>query len=105
MQFSIGRSDFCALLERRPTLFTFGALFRFFLGRAVVDSGKLTLAHIFNMHVVLNTKVGACGRGLEYEIVKFCEYVQKYYAVKVKYDLSFEDNKTHPFEGCGITSI
>jgi hypothetical protein len=25
------------------------------------------------------------GKGLEYEIVGFCEYVQKYYAVKVKY--------------------
>ena len=57
MPFAIGRSDFCALLEMRPTLFTFGALFRFFLGRAVVDTGKLTLAHIFYMHVVLNTKV------------------------------------------------
>ena len=45
------------------------------------------------------------GRGLEYDIVKFCEYVQKYYAVKVKYGLSFEDNETHPFESCGITPI
>ena len=45
------------------------------------------------------------GRGLEYEIVRFCEYVQKYYAVKVKYGLSFKGNKAHPFEGCGITSI
>jgi hypothetical protein len=45
------------------------------------------------------------GRGLEYEIVRFCEYVQKYYAVKVKYGLSFKDNETRPFEGCGITPI
>ena len=45
------------------------------------------------------------GRGLEYEIVRFCEYVQKYYAVKVKYGLSFSSNKAHPFEGCGISSI
>jgi len=45
------------------------------------------------------------GRGLEYEIVRFCEYVQKYYAVKVKYGLSFRGNKTHPFKGCGINSI
>ncbi|MDA0795971.1 MAG: DUF1524 domain-containing protein [Proteobacteria bacterium] len=45
------------------------------------------------------------GKGLEYEIVRFCEYVQKYYAVKVKYGLSFRGNKTHPFESCGITSI
>ena len=45
------------------------------------------------------------GRGLEYEIVMFCEYVQKYYAVKVKYSLSFSSNKKRPFEGCGITSL
>jgi hypothetical protein len=45
------------------------------------------------------------GKGLEYDIVKFCEYVKKYYAVKVKYGLSFRGNKTHPFEGCGITTI
>jgi len=44
-------------------------------------------------------------RGLEYEIVKFCEYVQKYYAVKVKYELSFNSNKKRPFEGCGINSL
>jgi len=45
------------------------------------------------------------GKGLEYEIIGFCEYVQKYYAVKVKYGLSFSGNKAHPFEGCGINSI
>ena len=45
------------------------------------------------------------GKGLEYEIVRFCEYVQRYYAVKVKYGLSFNSNKKRPFEGCGITSI
>jgi hypothetical protein len=45
------------------------------------------------------------GKGLEYDIVKFCEYVQKYYAVKVKYGLSFEDNETCSFEGCGIISL
>ena len=44
-------------------------------------------------------------RGLEYEIVKFCEYVQKYYAVKVKYGLSFKGNEMHPFKDCGITTI
>jgi len=43
------------------------------------------------------------GRGLEYEIVRFCEYVQKYYAVKVKYELSFIGNEMHPFKVCGIT--
>ena len=45
------------------------------------------------------------GRGLEYGIVKFCEYVQRYYAVKIKYGLSFNSNKTHPFKSCGITTI
>ena len=45
------------------------------------------------------------GRGLEYEIVRFCEYVQRYYAVKIKYELSFKGNETRPFEGCGINSL
>ena len=45
------------------------------------------------------------GRGLEYKIVRFCEYVQKYHAVKVKHGLSFKSNKTRPFEGCGINSL
>ena len=45
------------------------------------------------------------GRGLEYEIVRFCEYVKKYYAVKIKYGLSFRGNTTHPFKSCGITTI
>ena len=45
------------------------------------------------------------GRGLEYDIVRFCEYVQKYYAVKVKYGLSFSTNKARPFESCGIISL
>jgi hypothetical protein len=44
-------------------------------------------------------------RDLEYQVVRFCEYVQKYYAVKVKYGLSFEGNERRPFEGCGLTSI
>ena len=45
------------------------------------------------------------GKGFDYEIVRFCEYVQKYYAVKVKYGLSFKGNDINPFESCGITSI
>ena len=45
------------------------------------------------------------GRGLEYEIVRFCEYLQKYYAVKVKYGLSFKNNSKRPFQSCGITPI
>ena len=45
------------------------------------------------------------GKGLDYEIVRFCEYVQKYYGVKVKYGLSFESNKRDPFESCGLPLI
>ena len=40
------------------------------------------------------------GEGLEYEIVRFCEYVQKYYAVKVKYGLSLVSNDKKVFNGC-----
>ena len=43
------------------------------------------------------------GRGLEYEIVRFCEYVQKYYAVKVKYGLSLVSNDKKTFGRCGIS--
>ena len=42
------------------------------------------------------------GKGLDYEIIRFCEYVQKYYAVKVKYELSFKSNKAKLFKRCGI---
>ena len=42
------------------------------------------------------------GKGLEYEIVAFCEYVRKYSFVKRKYGLSFVNNKTEPFDSCGI---
>ena len=42
------------------------------------------------------------GVGLEYEIVRFCEYVQRYYAVKVEYGLSFEGNDNATFESCAI---
>jgi hypothetical protein len=43
------------------------------------------------------------GKGLEYEIVRFCEYVQKYYAVKVKYGLSLRGNSTKTFDTCDLT--
>ena len=43
------------------------------------------------------------GRGLEYEIVRFCEYVQKYYAVKVKYGLSLVSNDKKVFGRCGLS--
>jgi hypothetical protein len=42
------------------------------------------------------------GKGLEYDIVKFCEYVQKYYAVKVKYELSLVSNDKKTFARCGL---
>ena len=45
------------------------------------------------------------GNGLEYKIVRFCEYVQKYYSVKVKYGFSLEDNDSATFERCGIPII
>ena len=42
------------------------------------------------------------GKGLEYEIVKFCEYVKTYHAVKLKYGLSFEANHKATFLSCGV---
>ena len=42
------------------------------------------------------------GRGLEYKIVRLCEYVQKYHAVKVKYGLSLVSNDKKVFIGCGL---
>jgi len=42
------------------------------------------------------------GKGLEYKIVRFCEYVEKYHAVKVEYELSFESNYKGTFSDCGI---
>jgi len=43
------------------------------------------------------------GKGLEYKIVSFCEYVEKYHAVKLKYGLSFEVNHKGTFLSCGVT--
>ncbi len=42
------------------------------------------------------------GKGLEYKIVRFCEYVEKYYAVKVRYELSSESNSAETFASCGV---
>jgi len=44
------------------------------------------------------------GKGLEYEIVRFCEYVQRYYAVKVKYGLSVQSNNQTIFADCGVAT-
>jgi hypothetical protein len=43
------------------------------------------------------------GKGLDYEIVRFCEYVQKYYTVKVKYGLSLRGNSKNTLATCGLT--
>ena len=45
------------------------------------------------------------GKGLEYEIIRFCEYVQKYYEVKADYELSFESNSAETFASCGVSLI
>jgi hypothetical protein len=42
-------------------------------------------------------------KGLEYEIVTFCEYVGIYHSVKLKYQLSFDGNRRDAFKKCGIT--
>ena len=39
---------------------------------------------------------------LDYEILRYCEYVEKYYAVKRKYGLSFRENDKATFQSCGI---
>ena len=43
------------------------------------------------------------GKGLEYEIVTFCEYVSIYHSVKLKYELSFDGNRRDTFKSCDIT--
>ncbi len=42
------------------------------------------------------------GKGLEYKIVRFCDYVERYHRVKVKYGLSFTANSTNTFASCGL---
>jgi hypothetical protein len=42
------------------------------------------------------------GKGLDYEIVRFCEYVQSYRAIKFKYELSFASNDQTIFADCGV---
>ena len=43
------------------------------------------------------------GKGLEYEIVTFCKYVDIYHSVKLKYGLSFDGNNRDTFKSCDIT--
>lgn len=40
------------------------------------------------------------GKGRDYKIVRFCDYLRKYYAVKEKYDLSISNNDDALVEGC-----
>jgi len=42
------------------------------------------------------------GKGLEYEIVTFCKYVDIYHSVKLKYGLSFDGNRRDTFKSCGV---
>ena len=40
------------------------------------------------------------GRGLDYKILRWCDYVNRYQAVKIKYKLSFEGNHKQIFAAC-----
>ena len=42
------------------------------------------------------------GKGLEYEIIIYCEYVSIYHSVKLKYGLLFDNNSKAVFDSCGI---
>ena len=42
------------------------------------------------------------GKGYDYRIEGFCNYLEKYYNIKIKYALSFSSNRTSIFEACGI---
>jgi hypothetical protein len=42
------------------------------------------------------------GKGLDYKIVRWCEYVTKYHAVKIAYGLSFVVNDRGIFERCDL---
>jgi hypothetical protein len=44
------------------------------------------------------------GKGLDYKIVRWCEYVTKYHAVKIKYALSFADNTKVIFNQCDLAT-
>lgn len=42
------------------------------------------------------------GKGRDYRIIRFCDYLKKYYAVKVKYNLSVKNNKETLFDMCNL---
>ena len=41
-------------------------------------------------------------KGLDYEIINFCKYVNIYFKIKKKYNLSFENNDSNLFNKCSI---
>ncbi|MDA9559374.1 YHYH domain-containing protein [Porticoccaceae bacterium] len=41
-------------------------------------------------------------KGVDYKIVKFCEYVEQYYSIKIKYRLSFSRNNKKIFRNCNL---
>jgi len=42
------------------------------------------------------------GKGLDYKIVRWCEYVTNYHTVKLAYGLSFIANDKSIFERCDL---
>lgn len=42
------------------------------------------------------------GRGIDYEIVHFCNYLERYFHVKKTYGLSFSNNNARLFSKCSI---
>ena len=41
-------------------------------------------------------------KGLEYKIINFCNYVNIYFKIKKKYNLSFKNNDINLFNKCSI---
>ena len=42
------------------------------------------------------------GRGIEYEIKSFCSYIEIYHKIKIKYNLSFNNNHPDLFSKCNL---
>ena len=42
------------------------------------------------------------GKGLDYNIIKFCNYLKIYYNTKIKYNLSFKNNDPILFLKCNL---
>lgn len=43
------------------------------------------------------------GKGKDYALIRFCEYLAKYHTVKIKYQLAFDDNSSELFKKCDIS--